>query len=89
MDMTAWSFAAFFVSFLLWAFTGTYLSITLRESWPALYAQSGSPTAKDFWWRRAFPNSFDKFTMTREGLNKSLGTRRGTRSFRRNSFGEA
>jgi len=63
MDLTAWTIGVFFVSFLLWAFTGSFLAVTLRQDWPHLYELAGSPTAGDFWWRRAFPNAFDSFLL--------------------------
>jgi hypothetical protein len=65
VEWIAVAFTVGFISFLLWAFTGTYVTATLRAYWPELYALAGSPTAADFWWKRKFPNPFDTFTLTR------------------------
>jgi hypothetical protein len=65
VDLATWSFVVCFVSFLLWAFTGTYLSLTLRDHWPELHAMAGFPKPRDFWWRHTFPKAFDRFTLTR------------------------
>ena len=52
-------------SFLVWAFTGSYLAATLRDYWPELYAQCGAPKPSAFWTRRFGPGAFDDFTLFR------------------------
>ena len=65
--MDVWITVAFvvaFVSFLLWASTGSFLSATLRDHWPDLHARLGSPKPGDFWARRV-DVPLDQFTLTR------------------------
>jgi hypothetical protein len=65
--MDTWLTVAFlvaFISYLLWAFTGSYLSVTLRDHWPDLHARLGSPKPGDFWSRR-MGVPLDQFTLTR------------------------
>ena len=65
MDWTGVAFAVAFVSFVLWACTGTVVSVLLRDHFPEIYAEAGRPRGADFWWYTALPNAFDRFTMTR------------------------
>lgn len=74
----AWIGVAFFVgfvSYLLWAATGSLVSALLRDGWPEAYVQAGRPTSADFWWRRTFPNAFDQFTLTRRFRKVAISNR--------------
>ena len=69
------AFVVAFASFLVWALTATMVSITLRDTSPELYAKAGSPRPAEFWGSRAWPNSFDEFTLTRQFRKLHIGNR--------------
>ncbi len=65
MDWIGAAFAVAFISFVLWACTGTFVSALLRDHFPDIYAEAGMPRVADFWWFSKLPTAFDRFTMTR------------------------
>jgi len=66
MDIGIAFFGLYFLSYLLWAFTGSFLTKTLRDDWPDIYITCGSPTGVDFWWKKVLPNNFDKVVLNRQ-----------------------
>jgi hypothetical protein len=65
VDWVLFAFIVAFVSFLLWAFVGSYVAATIRDGWPDLYVKAGSPKPSAFWLGRAGPGAFDGFTLLR------------------------
>ena len=66
MEMAGIAGLVAFISFLGWAFTGSFAATTIRDCWPDLYEKAGAPKPIDFWAKRLGPGAFDAFTMFRQ-----------------------
>jgi hypothetical protein len=52
------------VSWLLWAFTASYVVSTAQAHWPEVWAKLGSPEPSRIWFSRAF-SDFDTAVLSR------------------------